>query len=338
VTEPTGAQRAVPPSALHVNDCAFTAHNLVSRAQELGWPWSFQPVAAQGRTWPGLTGQIRKATLGARWLAVLAAKASRIDLLHVHSGSVLRHSRLVPKRYVLHLHGTDIRTLQYDPAWTSVIRGGVQHAEHVFYSTPDLAEHVQPLRPDASYLPVPVDVDRLPAWARATDRRPVVLFASRWDHSKGMDVQLQLARDLVRAVGDRADVVGLEWGSALDDARRAGVMLRPRVDHATFLGWLAQADVVVGQSAGILAASELEALAVGAPLVVPVPLPLYDIVTPPVLGGDVASAVDTVETLLDGAAHHVHDPVRGRSWVAEHHGVERAADAVADVYREIVRR
>jgi hypothetical protein len=30
--------------------------------------------------------------------------------------------------------------------------------------------------------------------------------------------------------------------------------------------------------------------------------------------------------------------VIGRSWVAQHHGVERTADAVADVYREIVSR
>jgi len=324
-----------PPSALHVNDCAFTAHNLIRRAHELGWQWSFQPVAAQGRTWPGLGGRARKAALGARWLAVLAARASRTDVMHVHSGSVLRHSRLVPKRFVLHLHGTDIRTLQYDPAWTSVIRGGVRDAQHVFYSTLDLAEHVQPLRTDATYLPVPIDVDRLPRWAPKPGRRPTVLFASRWDHSKGMDTQLKLAGDLVRAVGDRADVVGLEWGSAVDEAWRAGVVLRPQADHDTYLSWLASADVVVGQSAGILAASELEALGSGAPLVVPVPLPLYDDVRPPVLGGDVESSVDVVRALLDGSAH---DDAAARAWVAEHHGVDAATRTVADVYRRLVRR
>ena len=103
---------------------------------------------------------------GAAWLGRLSAQSMRHDLLHVHSGSVLRHSRLVPKRFVLHLHGTDIRTLQYDPSWTAVVRAGVASARAVFYSTPDLAEHVLPLRPDATLLPVPVDVGRLPLAAR----------------------------------------------------------------------------------------------------------------------------------------------------------------------------
>jgi glycosyltransferase involved in cell wall biosynthesis len=326
-----------PPSALHVNDCAFTTRRLLHRAHELGLPWSYQPVAAKGRTWDGISGKATKAVLGARWLAVLAARAYRNDILHIHSGSVLRHSRYVPKSYVLQLHGSDVRTLQYDPAWTSIIRRGLREAQYVYYPTPELAEHTLPHRPDAEYMAIPIDLRELPPWSPPEGQRPVVLFASRWDPVKGLDTQLQLARDVVRAVGDRADVIGLEWGAATDEARRAGLTLRPRVDLPTYLGWLASADVVVGQASGILATSELETLGMGAPLVLPVPVPLYKPVPPPVLGGDVASAVDAIQTLLT-SDHAGHDTTVGPAWIEEYHGISQAVDRIAALYQRLMSR
>lgn len=319
---------------LHVNDCAFTAERMLVEAHRRGLPWHYMPLAAEvGRSWSGPVGQAQKALLGASWLARLGARSLRHDLLHVHSGSVLRHSRLVPKRYVLHLHGTDIRTLQYDPAWTAVIRKGVAAAEAVLYSTPDLAEHTLPLRPDATYLPVPIDVDRLPAWS-PSGTRPQVFFASRWEAVKGVETQLETAERIVAAVGDTADVVGLQWGPEAAAAEKVGVRLRPKVDHATYLALLASSTAVVGQSAGILSASELEAMGTGAPLVLPVGLPLYAESAPPVLGGTPAAAAEAVAALVAGTG--AHDPEKGRRWVREQHGVDRAVDTVLGVYATVL--
>ena len=57
---------------------------------------------------------------------------------------------------------------------------------------------------------------------------------------------------------------------------RSGVELVPTRPHAGYLSLLSGATVVVGQAGGILSASELEAIGAGVPVVVPVPLPLYD--------------------------------------------------------------
>jgi hypothetical protein len=145
---------------------------------------------------------------------------------------------------------------------------------------------------------------------------------------------LAVAGALVAAVGDIAYVVGVDWGDQAADAAAAGVRLVPRGDHAEYLALLSGAHVVIGQTAGILAASELEALAAGAPLVVPVALPLYDDVHPPVYGGSVAEAAEAVRALLDGGEKH--DPDAARTWVSEVHGVERAVDTVARVHRDVV--
>jgi hypothetical protein len=322
---------------LHVNDCAFTAAGLVREASGRGLPWSLMPLAASGRTWSGPVAQVRRAGLGVAWLSRLAVRASRVDLLHVHFATVYQHSRLVPRRYVLHCHGSDVRTLQYDDRYTATIRRALSSAAGVFYSTPDLAQHTLWHRPDAVYLPVPIDTAALPGWAPPSGP-PQVLFASRWDDSKGLGAQLAIATGIVDATsGTGAEVVGLDWGPAAGAARVAGVRLLPRRDHAGYLRLLASAQVVVGQSSGILAASELEALGIGVPLLMTADHGLYGEAPPPVLD----SATSTPDDVVQAAVEALADPVAtaqqqgGPGWVARHHGVAQGVDRVLKLYRSL---
>jgi hypothetical protein len=231
----------------------------------------------------------------------------------------------------LHCHGSDVRTAQYTPAQQASVRAGLREAEAVFYSTPDLAEHVLPHRRDAHYLPVPISVDEVPHWNPADDR--AVMFASRWSPEKDSARQLDIAAELVRVLRGRARVVGLDWGPQAAEAAALGVHLVPFVDHAAYVNLLAGARVVIGQSAGILAASELEALATGAPLVVPVPLPLYSATNAPVsITQTPAETADQVRALLDDGG----DATARREWVRKHHGVVGAVDAVTTVYDSVL--
>jgi hypothetical protein len=325
------------PRVLHVNDCAFTAANLVREAGSRGLPWGLMPLAASGRTWSGPAAHLRRAGLGAVWLSRLAARASIVDLLHVHFATVYQHTRLVPRRFVLHCHGSDVRSLQYDGRYTSTIRRALARAEAVLYSTPDLAEHTLTHRPDAAYLPVPIDMAALPGWAPASGP-PQVLFASRWDDSKGLPAQLAIAKGLVAAThGTGAHVVGLDWGPAAQAAGEVGVRLLPRRDHAGYLRLLASADVVVGQSSGILAASELEALGIGVPLLMTADHGLYADAPPPVLD----AATTTPDDVVQAAAEALANPAAaaqlqgGPAWVATHHGVARGVDRVLELYRSL---
>ncbi|MEQ3551238.1 hypothetical protein WIS52_12220 [Pseudonocardia nematodicida] len=319
------------PTVLHVNDAAFTAERMITEARRRGLEWDLLPKAAPDRSWPGISGRARRALIGGRWVARLAVQARRHDVVHVHSASTLAHSRFGAPRYVLHCHGTDVRTTQYDPARTASIVDGLRRAEAVLYSTPDLAEHVLGHRPDAVYLPVPIDVDAVPEWSPVPGR-PQVVFASRWSPDKGVDTQLAVARELRTRFGGEVDVVGLDWGPCSAEAARVGVRLVPRSGHADYLALLAGAAVVVGQSAGILAASELEALAAGAPVVVPVPLPLYGDL--PLSAVDAPEVADAVAAALERGERHDRDAVR--RWTRDEHGVARAVDVVTDVHRGVL--
>ena len=330
-------EQTIEASVLHVNDCALTARQMIAEAGRRGMAWSFLPLAVTGsRTWNTPWAKVEKAVRGAVWLGRLARSAARHDIVHVHSAGTMRHVRHGVKRFVLHCHGTDVRTLQYAQAWRPTILDALRRADAVFYPTPELHEHVLQHRDDAVYLPIPLDPSLLPDWAprsRGTAARPAVFFASRWGLDKGGETQLALAERLMRAVGDEADVCGLDWGPLVERARATGVRLIPKLARADYLDVLARADVVVGQAAGILATSELETLGIGAPLVLPVPTPAYGDRPPPVYGGSVDTAVDAVRDLVRGLVRH--EPGAGKAYIDAHHHIAGTVDSVVSAYSRV---
>lgn len=348
---------------LHINDCAFTTTNLMGVATRRHLPWRYRPLAVTDPGWVGTQRWVRRGARGVAWLAGLALDATRADLMHVHFATVTRHTSWVPRPVVLHLHGTDARSYQYDRQLGPLVRRAIDTADAVLYSTPDLAEHVR-RRPDAQLLPVPIDTEALPAWAPA--ERPRVFFASRWEPVKGLEVQLATARAIQHRAPE-AELVGIRWGSGAEQASAAGVRLLPRLPHSAFLAELAQAHVVVGQPTGMLAASELEAVGMGVPVVAPVRAGWYSesgAAVPPVLGGvdivrahalppqdpatsaDPALTVAQSEALGGRLASHVasalSDPeavsteLAGAAWVAAEHSSARGVDRLLQLYAAIM--
>lgn len=346
-----------------MNDAAFTTANIIREAGRQGLPWRYLPIATRAPEWSGPLGHVRRAARGLRWEALLARHALGSDLLHVHVASVVRHTGWIPRPYVLHLHGTDIRSHQYQTEYAALVRRAVTKAVAVLYSTPDLAEHVT-WRPDASLFPVPIETATLPGWRPS--EKPTVLFVSRWEEVKGLDVQLKVA-DLIVRRRPGVGLIGVDWGSGADRARQRGVRLVPKLGHREFLRLVASAHVVVGQPTGMLAASELEALGIGVPVVAALNPRWYEPIgpaVPPVLGGlDLGAAhplppqdprhsgaralsqeeigalaaalTERLVTVLDDpfAASAAID---GSRWLTHVHDVAPAVDRLKDLYARVV--
>lgn len=352
---------------LHVNDSAFTTTVLLREADHRHLPWSYQPLAVVDPSWRGVTGGMRWAVRGTPWALSLAYRASLADVLHVHGATVARHTSWIPRPYVLHLHGTDIRSLQYDPRYAKPIARAIDRAAAVLYSTPDLAAHARLRRPDASLLSVPIDVATLPSWRPG--EQPTVFFSSRWEPVKGLDVQLSIVAALRREHGSDVRLVGVDWGIGAAAARELGVELHPRSSHEAFLELLSRSAVVIGQPTGMLAASELEAVGIGVPVVAPLRPDWYasgqsSVPVPPVIGGlaigktfrlpeqdssrqpDLPSPderLDLAEALAAAASVALRDPhaasrrANGRVWLESTHGSARAVDQLRSLYRAILR-
>ena len=339
----TGRVIAGGPRVLHVNDAASTTHQLLAEARGRGLRWTYLPLASHGRAAGLARGRLGRPVVGAVWLARLAAASAPAALLHVHGATVVRHTGWVPRPYVLHAHGTDVRSHQYDPAQAAVVVRALRGAAAVLYSTPDLAEHVLPTRPDALHVPQPLDLAALPPWRPPAGRAPLVVFASRWEAVKGLEVQLALAAALRAALPASVRVVGLDWGPGAARAAEVGVELLARRPRADYLDLLASASVVVGQTSGMLAASEVEAMGVGAPVVAALRSDWYPDDPPPVLGPSLDAAPtrgegEVVAALVEAAQEALADPagvaarLDGAGWVARHHDVREAVDRLSALY------
>lgn len=316
---------------LHVHDAAMVASNLVDVARELGHPWSRVDIPwYYRRDWNGLAGRLVRIMRRHVWDADLAIRSQAVDVVHLHTGQLSLHTRWLRSPWLLHLHGTDIRTNQYLPRWERTIRYGVERAHAVVYSTPDLREHVERLTDRAVYLPVTVRLDQAPTW-RPVEQR--IVFSSRWDSVKGAAQQIQVARELRRLAPD-AEILGLDWGSETAEAEAAGVVLVPRMDYNTYRSWLASASVVVGQMHSILAASELEALAIG--------VPLFGGASPEFYPGLVHLSGTAPEEIAAAAVSALADPQgaselqKGREYIAAVHDARNGVESLLRLYGQIL--
>jgi glycosyltransferase involved in cell wall biosynthesis len=325
------------PRVLHLNDCAGVAGNLVRAARARGYGWRYMPPERVRPAGPTPTGLGR-----ARWVPYVtrrAAELSRADVVHVHYATSvpLVTARPMPRRpYLLHLHGTDIREQWAAPATRDLVQRAVDGAMHVYYTNLDTAANARAARADAEFMPALVDVAELPAWRPGSGAGPTVVFSSRWGPEKGATAMLDVAAALRRAV-PRARLVGLDWGPLARDAAAAGVDLVARLPHPGYLDLLAAADVVVGQATGLLGVSELEALGIGVPVVMPgTPWAYPDGTLPPVISGAPAEVAEQARAALQ-------DPVRaaeelgGRTWVREVFVADRYVDALESRYEEAAR-
>ncbi|MGP9539027.1 hypothetical protein ACT3SP_13520 [Brachybacterium sp. AOP43-C2-M15] len=341
------------PSVLHLSDPALTATRLAEAAAETGRTWRVLPLAIAPE--PGTAAALAvKAGRGLRWEARLLAARARSRRVHVHSVLARRHAGWAfGRRFALHLHGTDIRSAQYEQRHRDLVHETVRTAQTVFYATPDLREHVAPLREDARLVPVPVSLTVPPA-ERAPRERPAqiralvgdrdyLLFTSRWEAVKGGARSLEIARALTAAQADPSGpaVLGLDWGPLAGQAADAGVQLVPRMPHADFLAAVGAARLCIGQLSGVMGASELDALAADVPLVAPLEPRWYDgshpsLVVPPVLGGVDLGMSGTAADVVDLVREELVAPAERstRPWVQEHHSPQAALDEVLAGYRD----
>jgi glycosyltransferase involved in cell wall biosynthesis len=290
-------------------------------------PWYYRKI------W---TGPLKHPALRARpvlWDGTLALKSMQTDVVHLHTGGLSPHMRWVRRPWVLHLHGTDVRSRQYD-GWGEKLRFGVKHAAAVLYSTPDLLPHVRNLgaRSEVAYFPVPVRLSHAPSWSPVPNR---VIFASRWEEVKGGEALIDVARR-IRAERPEAELLGIDWGKDAEAARSAGVKIVPKMPYEEYKTWLATAAVVVGQMTSILSASELEALSAGVPLVSSASREFYP---------DLVRLSDSSpEGVARAAVRILSEPVQaserqaGREFIAQHHDVKVGVQSLLKLYGRITGR
>ena len=346
---PDDAQRATreqpgAPEALrvlHVNDVGGVASTAVQQARREGLDWSLWPL-------PAVRGAPTPVKVARRLndLARFHSAGRAADVLHIHYGLFGYYAWSVRRPYLLHLHGTDVRRNLSQRGLGRLVQAGVRRAGVVAYSTPDLADIVLGLRPDAVWLPAPVSADAVERHREQptgdlrsfgidgdAGGRPTVVFASRWDPVKGLDLLVETATRL-RAEQPDVRLIGIDWGVGAARARAAGVDLIPMIPAPRFRDLLSAADVVIGQLAsGCLGVSDLEAMVMQRPLVARFTAGAAYGDEPPIWNTAEVDAVDAVRAVLDDPSAARSRAAASAAWALRRHSPREFVSAAGDLYR-----
>ena len=310
---------------LHLGDISGTSKSVIEVARAKGLDWVLRDVPAGRGTNPAAI-ILRRL----RDLVAVRTLRPRPDVMHINYG-VSGYYGWGRKNVVLHLHGTDVRSDLLSP----VVRHSIKSADVVLFSTPDMGGAVQYIRPDAQWFPAPLPPTAATIQSLTTPRSgKKIFFASRWDDSKGGPELLQLAASLQRHRPD-LELVGLDWGTYAEEAKKVGLRLLPLMSTDHFRVQLAESDVVIGQIAfGALGLSDLEAMAQGRPLVARFTLDAAYGSPAPLFNTEHATPLSLVQQILADPAAASAVGVQGREWALRHHGAEQLEDRLEKIYEQ----
>ncbi|PYP74132.1 MAG: hypothetical protein DMD41_03275 [Gemmatimonadetes bacterium] len=262
------------------------------------------------------------------------------DVSHLRYGLFAHLVELAGAEYSLHLHGGDLLLdLQRAGLRRLLTRRAIAGATRVAVATPDLLEPARRYRPDAVYIPNPMD---LPAVSpRAPVRQqPHLVMLSKMDYLKGWEQQVRLMEALRRTLPDMT--FGFFGHGQLPAELRArftarlvelGGTLTPPLPRADFHSRLAAADFAVGQlEVGSLGMSELEALALGVPTVADARAHVAAGYAPVVVPPAPADAAVALRELWEaGPAARARWGEDARAYLRRVHAPERSLQALQDL-------
>jgi glycosyltransferase involved in cell wall biosynthesis len=277
-------------------------------------PWMVKPVVGPARA--------------VEWAQIIkAVHDGHFDVVHIHYAYLGMLGVLGKFPYMLHCHGSDVREIT--PFTRPMIERALEHAEHVYYATPDLAEYVLSRRADAEFLPNPVDSGEFRPIAPTGEKRDVYICCGLTE-IKGAGRILNACRRLADERPDIA-ITALAGGEYEDDfAALPNIRFIPHQPRSNLPEIISRHGVVIGQMRiGAVGMAELESAACARPVITwfrfnhayPEPAPFIRAVD----GPDIAAAVIR---MVDSPAERQEIGDRGRAWVQRHHSLETAAETV----------
>ena len=256
--------------------------------------------------------------------------AGDFDAVHIHYAYLGMLGVLGKFPYILHCHGSDVREIT--PFTRPMVATALKHAAHVFYATPDLADFVTAWRPDAEFLPNPVDSGQFRPIAPSRESKEVFVACSLND-IKGAG-RILTACQRIAEVRPDIRITAYAGGDYTEAFRKLpNVRLIPHQPRENLPAIIGRHGVVIGQVLlGVVGMAELEAMACARPVVCWYTYNDTYAERPPFVravdGYDIAQSV---MRLVDDADARQALGDEGRAWVERYHSVDATARRVEEV-------
>jgi glycosyltransferase involved in cell wall biosynthesis len=323
---------------VEINDIASVATELGAGLRARGHDITLIQPRLVGAKLPPAMKPVVGPVRTAEWLSLIRqVRNGNFDLAHIHYAYLGMLGALGKFPYILHCHGSDLR------APTAVTRPliarALRHADHVFYSTPDLGPFVANERDDGEFLPNPIDTEEFRPLTPTEDRSGVMICCALTD-IKGARELLEACRQL-QARRPEIRITAIESGPYDDQfAQLPNVTLITRQFRERLPEILNRHAVVIGSvKLGIAGMAELEAMSCGRPVINWFNHPDAYSEPPPFVQGKTGSEIAAaVERLIDDPAERTRLATAGRDWVKRHHQLDDAAARVEIVSEQILAR
>ncbi|MCL6471227.1 MAG: glycosyltransferase family 4 protein [Firmicutes bacterium] len=320
---------------LHVNNVANVPEGLVRGLNSIGVEAHlFQPFTGINKT-----GRFAKLSVLAHRIRDTRLVAKQVlkenyDIVHIHYAYFGILGILGGYQYWLHCHGTDIRRNLNNPAYGKITSLSLMRAKRVLYSTPDLKKYADKIRPDAVFLPNPIQTDKFkPRSLKGTDGK--ILLISRIDKVKGIDTAFK-AFEILKKQNPTVQIDVFSWGPDLARFKnKQFVNFIPTVKHEELGELISNYQIIVGQfDLGIMGMSEMEAMACARPVVSYFKYQDWYAEAPPLIStkNEVEIAAQ-IEGLLAKPKLCEEIGQAGRGWVIKYHDYIAVAKKLAELYK-----
>ncbi|PKN88413.1 MAG: hypothetical protein CVU46_01205 [Chloroflexi bacterium HGW-Chloroflexi-8] len=330
---------------VHVNDVASVGANLVSGLCDIGVNAKlYRLLNYKNEKFPKILQYVISTIL--RVIEIFRFKQyiknEKINLIHIHYGTHAYLPLFFGFPFFLHIHGTDVRIHIHWPILGKIIRSGIEKAESVFYTTPDLKPLVEKIRPDAIFFPNPIDTEQfIPRTDFEFQDTPVLFNINKIDRFKGIGEVLK-SIELVWNEYPKIKVKMFNYGNAMEEVKEflnkyegdSRLVLLSRTPHKKMISTIQDSTFILGQiGTGILTVSELEGMACGKPVICNFKYANMYLEFPPVL------IANTPEEARDQMLFLLNNPVEGqkigekaRKWIMEYFDTRIVAKKLLDVY------
>ena len=315
-----------------VNDIASVARGFTEGLSALGHDATFIQPRLFGARLPGAVKPIVLPVRLVEWLGdARRLRRERYDVVHIHYAYMGVVGRLARIPYVLHCHGTDLRDLD-SPLRRPIIVAALKGAERVLYATPDLEALIAPYRPDAEFMPNPVDTDEFAPGPEEPDESDIYICCGLTP-KKGVDDILAACRQLA---DERPDlrITAIAGGPHLETFRRLpNVLLIAHQPRFKLPAMIARHKVVLGQiHHGAIGMAEMEAMSCGRAVVADFSYDSAYAEPPPLVNASSGeTAVRALIELVDDADRRRDVAERSRRWILENHDLRTIAKEVEAV-------
>lgn len=322
-----------------VNDVASVASELAAGLRARGHETELLQPRLYGASLPPLLKLAVAPLRLADWLRLAwRLRRGRYDAVHIHYAYLGLVGVLAGVPYVLHCHGDDVRDLARRP-WRGLIRLAMRRAAHVYYSTPDLEPWCRAVRPDAEFLPNPVDLATFRPAPLPPDARDVFIICALAENKGAGKILAAVEQLTARRPGLRVTAIaGGELTRAFE--RLPSVVLLLRQPRERLPALMARHRVLIGQvHEGAIGMVELEGMACARPVIASFRFAdVYGAEAPVVHAETPAQVADAAERLLDDRVVAEAVGAASRRWVEQHHDAVRIAARVEAWHRARIDR